>query len=93
MFDGELCVCVCVCVGNCFLCVSYIDPFLNQNIINPPKKMTNRSKFITGQEELSTLPNDVQDLFILIREEDFRVDISSTELRKQASSSSAMMDE
>jgi len=57
------------------------------------KEQGEKSKFITGQEELSTLPNDVQGLFILIREEDFRVDISSTELRKQASSSSAMMDE
>ncbi len=40
-------------------------------------------KFITGEEELVDLPSDVRDLFTIIQEEDFRVDISSTELRKK----------
>jgi len=39
--------------------------------------------FVTGEEDLRTLPPDIQDMFVLIREEDFRVDISSTELRQQ----------
>ena len=40
--------------------------------------------FVTGQEELSDLPADVQEMFTLVQEKDFRVDLSSTELRKQA---------
>eukprot|EP00521_Asterionellopsis_glacialis_P012834 CAMPEP_0195308164 /NCGR_PEP_ID=MMETSP0707-20130614/38083_1 /TAXON_ID=33640 /ORGANISM="Asterionellopsis glacialis, Strain CCMP134" /LENGTH=356 /DNA_ID=CAMNT_0040372423 /DNA_START=863 /DNA_END=1933 /DNA_ORIENTATION=- len=39
--------------------------------------------FVTGEEDLRKLPQDIQDMFVLIREEDFRVDISSTELRQQ----------
>jgi hypothetical protein len=39
---------------------------------------------VTGQEELSDLPADVQEMFTLVQEKDFRVDLSSTELRKQA---------
>mmetsp|Transcript_15990 Transcript_15990/g.22541 ORF Transcript_15990/g.22541 Transcript_15990/m.22541 type:complete len:410 (-) Transcript_15990:251-1480(-) len=39
--------------------------------------------FVTGEEDLKQMPQDIQDMFILIREEDFRVDISSTELRRQ----------
>jgi nicotinic acid mononucleotide adenylyltransferase len=42
-------------------------------------------KFVTGQEELADLPRDVQDMFSLVN--DFRVDISSTELRKQKGAS------
>lgn len=40
-------------------------------------------KFVTGKEELDGLPPDVKDMFTIIQEEDFRVDISSTELRKK----------
>jgi len=40
--------------------------------------------FVTGEEELAGLPTDVQEMFTLVREENFRVDLSSTELRKQA---------
>ena len=39
------------------------------------------SKFVTGEEALEKLPMDVKDMFTIIKEEDFRVDISSTELR------------
>jgi len=39
------------------------------------------TKFVTGEDELEGLPKDVSDMFTIIREEDFRVDISSTELR------------
>lgn len=41
-------------------------------------------EFVTGEEELEGLPTDVQEMFTLVKEEDFRVDLSSTELRKQA---------
>ena len=41
-------------------------------------------KFITGEEELEALPSDVRDMFTIIQEEDFRLDLSSTELRKRA---------
>lgn len=39
------------------------------------------AKFITGESELEGLPKDVRNMFTIIREEDFRVDISSSELR------------
>jgi nicotinic acid mononucleotide adenylyltransferase len=39
--------------------------------------------FVTGEEELESLPKDAQEMFTLMPE--FRVDISSTELRKQKS--------
>ena len=41
------------------------------------------TKFITGEEALTGLPKDVQDMFVLLDESDFRMDISSTELRAQ----------
>jgi len=37
--------------------------------------------FVTGEEELESLPRDVQNMFTLMPE--FRIDISSTELRKK----------
>jgi hypothetical protein len=40
-----------------------------------------RSRFITGEEELSGLPQDIQQIFTLMTEEQFRVDVSSTEIR------------
>ncbi len=44
------------------------------------------TRFVTGEEELESLPEDVRNMFTIIKEEDFRVDISSTELRKRKSS-------
>lgn len=41
-------------------------------------------KFITGEDELTSLPADVRDMFTIVQEEDFRLDISSTELRNRA---------
>ena len=41
-------------------------------------------KFVTGEEALTSLPTDVQEMFTIIQEEDFRLDLSSTELRKRA---------
>mmetsp|Transcript_13295 Transcript_13295/g.19907 ORF Transcript_13295/g.19907 Transcript_13295/m.19907 type:complete len:606 (-) Transcript_13295:800-2617(-) len=45
--------------------------------------------FVTGEEELEGLPDDVQNMFTIIREEDFRVDISSSELRAKMSETRA----
>ena len=41
-------------------------------------------KFVTGEEALTSLPTNVQEMFTIIQEEDFRLDLSSTELRKRA---------
>ena len=38
-------------------------------------------KFVSGESELVGLPKDVRDMFTIIKEEDFRVDISSTQVR------------
>jgi len=40
-------------------------------------------KFIDGSKEIAEQPQDVKDMFTLLKEEDFRVDLSSTEIRKQ----------
>ena len=50
---------------------------------NFPLKLHNCSKFVTGEEELSRLPRDIQNMFTVLSQDEFRVDISSTELRKQ----------
>jgi hypothetical protein len=47
---------------------------------------TSKQKFVTGEEELKGLPHDIQNMFLLLDESDFRVDVSSTELRAAASS-------
>ena len=41
------------------------------------------TQFITGQQEVKALPGQLQSKFVLLK--DFRVDISSTELRKHIS--------
>lgn len=38
---------------------------------------------MNGKEEVNTLPADVQEMFTLLSEDEFRLDISSTELRKR----------
>ena len=44
---------------------------------------SSRSKvFVNGEEEVKSLPLDMQQMFTLLTEEEFRLDISSTELRK-----------
>jgi len=48
------------------------------------KEEGDEPRFITGEEELTSLPADVRDMFTIVQEEDFRLDISSTELRKRA---------
>merc|ERR1712238_385043 len=41
----------------------------------------NSSTFITGQEEIQNLPKDIRDMFHILDENDFRVDLSSTVIR------------
>jgi len=40
-------------------------------------------KFINGEEEVKSLPVHVQEMFTLLTEDEFRLDVSSTEIRKQ----------
>merc|ERR1719162_121732 len=42
---------------------------------------SNSSTFITGQEEIQNLPKDIRDMFHILDENDFRVDLSSTVIR------------
>jgi hypothetical protein len=47
---------------------------------------TDRPKFVSGQEELALLPQDfVKDMFTIMEESEFRVDISSSEIRRKQS--------
>ena len=46
---------------------------------------TSRSEFVSGEEALHGLPTDIQGMFLLLDESEFRVDISSTEIRQQQS--------
>jgi nicotinic acid mononucleotide adenylyltransferase len=39
--------------------------------------------FVSGESELAGLPEDVKEIFTIIKEEDFRVDISSSEIRNK----------
>jgi hypothetical protein len=42
------------------------------------------NNFINGQDEVESLPPDVQGMFTLLTEDEFRMDISSTELRRRS---------
>eukprot|EP00557_Chaetoceros_sp_GSL56_P001476 CAMPEP_0176499450 /NCGR_PEP_ID=MMETSP0200_2-20121128/12933_1 /TAXON_ID=947934 /ORGANISM="Chaetoceros sp., Strain GSL56" /LENGTH=728 /DNA_ID=CAMNT_0017897869 /DNA_START=333 /DNA_END=2519 /DNA_ORIENTATION=+ len=48
--------------------------------------LSKEAKFVTGDQELNHLPTDVAEMFTMIQEKDFRVDISSTELRAKKQS-------
>lgn len=39
--------------------------------------------FVSGKEQLESMPVDVKNMFTLLSEEEFRVDISSTEIRNK----------
>jgi len=39
--------------------------------------------FMNGEEEVKSLPSDIRSMFTLLTEDEFRLDISSTELRKK----------
>ena len=51
--------------------------------VNLVRWMYGRPTFINGEEEVRSLPKDIQQMFTLLSEDEFRLDISSTELRKQ----------
>ena len=39
--------------------------------------------FVSGEEQIQTMPEDIQSMFTLLSEEEFRMDISSTEIRNK----------
>lgn len=41
------------------------------------------TKFVSGQEEIDTLPPPAKEMFTILEEKDFRMDVSSTDLRKK----------
>ena len=43
------------------------------------------NNYMNGKDEVSSLPLEVQEMFTLLPEDEFRMDISSTELRKRLS--------
>lgn len=47
------------------------------------KDTQGQARFLTGKEELSGLPEELKRKFTIIEEQEFRVDISSTELRQK----------
>lgn len=51
--------------------------------VEQTKKDTTTNSFISGNEQLALLPQDLQEHFTLLNEDEFRIDISSTELRKK----------
>lgn len=54
--------------------------------VEQKKETPGPAQFITGKDELSGLPQEVKDKFTIIEEQEFRVDISSTEIRQQEES-------
>lgn len=51
--------------------------------VEQKKESPGPAQFITGEEELSGLPEELKSKFSIIEEQEFRVDISSTELRQK----------
>lgn len=51
-------------------------------------KKTAKPMFVSGYKELEELPKDVQSMFSIVSEEQFRVDISSSEIRQRAAAAS-----
>jgi nicotinic acid mononucleotide adenylyltransferase len=41
------------------------------------------SVFVSGEEQIQAMPEDIQNMFTLLSEEEFRMDISSTEIRNK----------
>ena len=42
------------------------------------------ARFMTGEQELEGLPQDVRNMFTIIKQDNFRVDISSSEIRAKS---------
>jgi len=51
--------------------------------VEQKKDSPGSAQFITGMEELSGLPQKLKEKFTIIEEQEFRVDISSTEIRQK----------
>jgi hypothetical protein len=47
------------------------------------KDSTAPRRFVAGGQELQGLPEDIREMFTIIQEKDFRVDLSSSEIREQ----------
>ena len=61
--------------------------------VEQKKESHDRRQFITGKDELSGLPEDLKNKFTIIEEQEFRVDISSTEIREKDAQRSAARSE
>ena len=57
--------------------------FFGGGRLEQTKDSPESTRFICGKEELAGLPEDVKSMFTIIDEAEFRVDISSTELRQK----------
>jgi len=57
--------------------------FIAGGRVEQKKESSEPAQFITGKEELSGLPPDLKEKFTIIEEQEFRVDISSTEIRQK----------
>jgi len=58
----------------------YLLPLTSRDLI-----VVLSSRFVNGQEEIDQLPDSMKNsMFTLLSEDDFRLDISSTELRNNA---------
>ena len=50
----------------------------SSSVVPPPSK-----QFVTGREELNGLPDTIRSMFTIMEESEFRVDLSSSEIRSQ----------
>jgi nicotinic acid mononucleotide adenylyltransferase len=53
------------------------------------KKDANSACFVSGSDEVKDLPEKLKQMFTIIKEEDFRVDISSSQIREQLKAKSS----
>lgn len=56
-------------------------PFVPSNTTLKQQRMCR--VFVSGENEISRMPKDVQSMFTIVQEKDFRVDISSSEIREK----------
>ncbi|OEU07351.1 hypothetical protein FRACYDRAFT_271988 [Fragilariopsis cylindrus CCMP1102] len=48
-----------------------------------PPSPPSQPRFVSGRDELTDLPEDIASMFTVMEESEFRVDLSSSEIRKQ----------
>jgi len=56
---------------------------LEQSPAQTPDGSPSAPRFVSGKEDLIDLPEEVASMFIIMEESEFRVDLSSTEIRKE----------